>query len=877
MAEPVALPPGFRIVTSTQDDNEIYPPPVPARGGGNGGGGTGQTGNNGTAYTRFIESNPVTQGLVGIGAGLTKAATGAIQAGAQLVGADGVANAAGRVTQGINRDVDRLGTAGAVGEFVGEVAPYVALPVGGATLAGRTALGAAGGALAGGLQAQETPDLEARRNAYLQGGAIGAVAPAALQGAGKVIGATARGAATGARVTRNAVTGRSADQIFNDVVSRSTKTPQQIRDELASGTISNIADVAGDEVRGLTRAVGKTEGGRNIVSEALEGRSLDAVRRVSNDLSKNVSNVDTYFGNLDDLAKARAKVSEPLYKDAYQKGASINDPRLNKFLNDKRISDAIVDAKKDYGVRLEAPSNSLEALDGAKKVLDDRIGVAVRAGENEKVRALTQFKNQFVSLLDENVPEYAKTRKVFSGFSLLKQAQEDGLKFTNQTSEQLRRTLKDMTPDQREAFRIGVRESLQRTVNQTSDGADPAKRIFGNTQRREQLEAVFGNGKHFQDFAKRMQEEIRAADTKFKILGGSRTDVNLEGDNQFGQLVNQVASQGFKGTFLSRGIEAIGDSISKRYYGLTKQNAEEIARVLVDRNAGIEALDRIIGKQSGNQSNIVREAVEGLRSFKIQNTNPAIPASTQQPQQMRNSQSGMVDTSNAPVAMMGMGAIATGGAAASNGLQLPEGFRIVDSGNGGNNGPKLPPPPPPIAVDVLQREEGYSPKVYRDTVGKSTIGYGFNMQQANARQLWQRAGVKEDFDSVLNGRSDISQESADKLFNETHPAAERAAKNIVGSYEKLGENQQAALTSLAFQLGGKGLREFKRTLKNLEEGNSKAVENSLLQSLYARQTPARAKRTALMLAYDLSPEAAEDMLLKSGRITDRELKFIGRA
>jgi len=93
-------------------------------------------------------------------------------------------------------------------------------------------------------------------------------------------------------------------------------------------------------------------------------------------------------------------------------------------------------------------------------------------------------------------------------------------------------------------------------------------------------------------------------------------------------------------------------------------------------------------------------------------------------------------------------------------------------------------------------------------------------------------------------------------------------------YDKLGENQQAALDSLVYQLGSEGLRKFKNTIKYLEEGNSKAVENNMLNSLLAEQTPARAKRTALILAYDLSPEEAERRLVEQKRIKDDERKYV---
>lgn len=154
------------------------------------------------AQAKTDEMPAYQRSFVGLGAGLTKAGVGAIQAGADLVGAEGVSQAAGQVVGNINKDIDRLGTSGKVGAFVGEVGPYAALPTGGtavgskiATLApklapyagtiGRAAMGGLGGALAGAAR----PVAEGEDYNRLQGAAIGGLAgaaiPAGIEGAAK--------------------------------------------------------------------------------------------------------------------------------------------------------------------------------------------------------------------------------------------------------------------------------------------------------------------------------------------------------------------------------------------------------------------------------------------------------------------------------------------------------------------------------------------------------------------------------------------------------------------------------------------------------------------------------------------------------------------
>lgn len=495
------------------------------------------------------------------------------------------------------------GTAGRVGEFVGEVAPFAAaLPAGGASLIGRGVAGALGGALAGATGVQEQPltpeqALQQRGEQAEVGAALGLVIPGVAKGLGAAAGAVGRLAR-----------GRSADKILASRISPAQA--EEALTELQKGQISILPDVAGDEIQGLTRAVGKTiGGGRNTIAEALETRSGGAVRRVSNALSKDISNVDTYFANLDDIAKARSELAAPLYKKAYAEATDINRDKLNKLLQDQRIDDALNEAKASFGVRLEANSNSLEALDGAKKALDDIIGSSQRAGQNQKAASFLKLKGQLVEELDAASPSYKQARRVFSDFSSLQRAQEEGLDFTRQTPEQIKRLLKTFDNTQKEAFKIGVRENLQRTVSKTADQADPAKRVFGNEFKRDQLKTIFGEGDQFNKFSKAMEEEIRAAKTKFRVLGGSRTDINIADDGQFIEATADAARRGLLSTTFDITIGSIARAAKRRYTGLTSKNARELANILSNREAGIEAMEALITRtKDKTQQRLLQDA-----------------------------------------------------------------------------------------------------------------------------------------------------------------------------------------------------------------------------------------------------------------------------
>lgn len=768
----------------------------------------------------------------------------------------------------------------------------------------------------------ETPEM--RADLAKDYGATGAVAGAVLPAALRAGGVGLKGAAKATGAVKRAFVGADADAVFADVISASKKAPEQLQREISQGKISTIADIAGDEVQGLTRAVGKVEGARNIIVDALEGRSEQAVKRVVSDLSKNVSNVDAYFGQIDDLAKARSTMAAPLYKEAFEANQVIVSKPIDNILAtptgkqalnraSRKMQDQMAllgkpdpvlskQAKKisiasERGV---AKGLNLQSLDYVKRGMDDMIGEAKRAGSADDVRILTSLKNQLVSELDAKdvTGKYPQARKVFSGFAQIQDAMEEGRKFKRMTPEQIKRTLKEMTPDQREAYRVGMRSALQDEVLKTADKADPAKRIFGNQFEREQLEAALGQ-KQFKDFQERMVEEIRAADTKFKVLGGSRTDINLAGDEQLKNTINQVAREGVRGTAVTRAIDFVADQIARRYYGINKANAQALAKALVDRKSGMEALQRLIDKQKGTQKTIVEKAVQGMSQFVTRNSDPNAPKSGGVLQDSKRSKL----LSSRPEAGVVAGGLGLGMIRAGTSGGETEEYKPFDYDPNYVKNPDISPEylsqiPTEVlkqnlkemrsleaynvasaqaAQDVSQTfviaEEGVHNNVYRDKMGLKTVGVGFNMEQNNAKAIWERAKIPEKFDRVFNGQQQLSNESARKLFDFTHKASSRAAQKIVPFYENLGVNQQAALDSMVFQLGPTGVRKFKNTLNALGKGNAKAVENAILNSLWAKQTPARAKRTALMLAYDLTPEAAERRLLEQGRVSARELKY----
>ncbi len=124
----------------------------------------------------------------------------------------------------------------------------------------------------------------------------------------------------------------------------------------------------------------------------------------------------------------------------------------------------------------------------------------------------------------------------------------------------------------------------------------------------------------------------------------------------------------------------------------------------------------------------------------------------------------------------------------------------------------------------LIRDEGSVSHAYEDSLGFTTIGVG---RLIDAR----RGGGLRDSEIDFLLHNDIEEKTAQVLA--ALPWA-----------SKLSEPRFAVLVNMAFQLGIGGLLKFKRALGSIEAGQYSEAAMEMVDSLWAQQTPERAKRLA---------------------------------
>ena len=120
--------------------------------------------------------------------------------------------------------------------------------------------------------------------------------------------------------------------------------------------------------------------------------------------------------------------------------------------------------------------------------------------------------------------------------------------------------------------------------------------------------------------------------------------------------------------------------------------------------------------------------------------------------------------------------------------------------------------------EQIARHEGLRLTPYRCTAGKLTIGYGRNLDDR---------GIREEEARVM-----LSNDIAE---------ARAALRSHLPWFATAHSTVQDVLINMGINLGTAGLLKFRRTLAYLAAEQYKAAADEMLDSLWARQVPNRAK------------------------------------
>ena len=130
--------------------------------------------------------------------------------------------------------------------------------------------------------------------------------------------------------------------------------------------------------------------------------------------------------------------------------------------------------------------------------------------------------------------------------------------------------------------------------------------------------------------------------------------------------------------------------------------------------------------------------------------------------------------------------------------------------------------------DDIKREEGYRDWPYRCSEGFLTVGYGHNLDAA----------------PMIPEAMTLIRQAHAVQFEHDFAQSVEAAANLGDWFNRMPEAWQEACVAMIYQLGLPTFLQFKKMIAALKAGDGPEARRQALDSLWARQTPERARRVA---------------------------------
>lgn len=473
------------------------------------------------------------------------------------------------------------GAAGRAGEMIGE---FAGNPATWASPGGSAAL-KAGGAVAGALGSWAGGELTRGHEniqpwAQVLGSLVGGV------GATKVVGAIEHIAAPGTQTAADLRRAILRDGTTPEALSAKLTEMQKIRPD------ATLADVGGENVRGLVERVAQTPGaGRSIVVPNLTERQQAQRTRLADDLA-DLSVPGPEFGPvvikrsameaLDETMNARKAAADPLYKKAEDFNARQNPEIMQAWKREtaagfgKQIlnsSDFKNILQTEYGIAAATNAPMMQVINAWKIAADDLVKSAVQSGSNNTARVIGNMRDRVLDVVDKANPAYPQARAAWAGPSQYMDAIADGKNILSPkvTAEELIAQLRSASDADREAYRIGAIAAIKSKMgNDPADMADMTK-YLRSPEMRAKVAAIMPTPEAADSWAQRLGYEVSSSKLTGRSLGNSATTRRLaereDAENIVGDLVMDALSHGVTGGIwraLMAGPQKVRDTVRSR-------------------------------------------------------------------------------------------------------------------------------------------------------------------------------------------------------------------------------------------------------------------------------------------------------------------------
>jgi len=507
-----------------------------------------------------------------------------------------------------------------IAKQVAKLAPATQALITGQTVPGQIARGAAIGTTTGaasGYGFAEKDEGSETAMGGVFGGVLGGSVPIVVKGAGTLIKNVLNSEGIGDQET--AASKMLANYLQKDNLS--PKEAQQALDELRRIGIPNpvIADL-GKSLNDLAYSAYVVQSKvKGATKEFLENRLIDQPSNIVQGLvekaglAKNVNG----FEYLEALAANQSRLASQAYPLAYSK--DIDARPFRQYVDRDLFKNAYANAVKNAdaeGKKLpplesirNAQSVPTEILHEIKIGLDQVIDSNTDALTGKMTKyggKVVKVKDEFNDLIKSLNNDYKKANEEFADAERIKKAFSMGEKYQTLNPAEAASKIKKMTSDEKEAFRLGVMADVNERLIDYKSG-DFTKQVFKSEKQKLLLRNAFtdtvdANGKviksaqdSYTEFSQYVKGLNRQAETKQRVLAGSRTDENQavrEQANLLGSLAQAVATSDPVSM-----LRAGGSALLSRAKGISSESSEALQKRLfsvdpVEQTAILQELNK---------------------------------------------------------------------------------------------------------------------------------------------------------------------------------------------------------------------------------------------------------------------------------------------
>jgi hypothetical protein len=365
---------------------------------------------------------------------------------------------------------------------------------------------------------------------------------------------------------------------------------------------ATLADVGGENVRGLMERVAQTPGaGRTITQPFLNSRQEAQAGRIADDLSELTGTKKSAFEAVTETMAEREKQGKPLYDQAMNFNARADADIVKAWTEETSTGwgKSLLNSgtlrknlQSEYGIKDIAQAPLMVLIDAWKKVADDSIGAAIRAGNKNTARTISETRDSVLDIVRAKNPVYEKALSAWAGKSKYLQAIEDGKSILSNKlgAEELTANLAKLGSSEQEAFRIGAVSSIVSKM-----GNDPAKlgdmtKYLRSPQVREKIAAIMPNAQAAEAWNRRLEFEVGSSELVGRSLRGSQTARRLAEASDATGIMGDLVMAAFAGHPPVGLLQKLGGGVLKKGRDTLRSRTDAELAKLMTNPAALQAL-----------------------------------------------------------------------------------------------------------------------------------------------------------------------------------------------------------------------------------------------------------------------------------------------